>query len=164
MLIHCFTWFAVGSKAAVEAARKHPLMRALRPDKLTIAALAATLGLYRKHALSEIPTQRMLGATADALRTAATALAAAIGSVAGVAIAVEPTSSTVGGGAMPLAQLASWAVTLSADDVERLDRELRQAAAPVVGKIEDGKLWLDVRTVAADELADVAAAVQTLAG
>ena len=154
---------AVGTKAAVEAARKHPLMRALRPDKLTIAALAATLGLYRKHALAEIPTQRMLGAPADALHTAATALAAAIGTVAGLAIAVERCNSTVGGGAMPLAQLASWAVTLSGDDLEQLDRELRQAPAPVVGRIEDGKLWLDLRTIASGELADVAAAVQTLA-
>jgi len=154
---------AVGTKAAVEAARKHPLMRALRPDKLTIAALAATLGLYRKHALAEIPTQRMLGAPADALHTAATALAAAIGTVAGLAIAVERCNSTVGGGAMPLAQLASWAVTLSGDDLEQLDRELRQAPAPVVGRIEDGKLWLDLRTIASGELADVAAAVQALA-
>ena len=154
---------AVGSKAAVEAARKHPLMRALRPDKLTIAGLAATLDLYRKHALGEIPTARMLGADADALHTAATALASTIGEVAGLAITVERCTSTVGGGAMPLAALPSWAVTLRADDLDALDRELRQVATPVVGRIEDGRLWLDLRTIAASELADVASAVRALA-
>jgi L-seryl-tRNA(Ser) seleniumtransferase len=154
---------AVGSKAAVEAARKHPLMRALRPDKLTIAALAATLDLYRKRALGEIPTARMLGTDADALHTAAAALAATIGEVAGLAIAVERCTSTVGGGAMPLAALPSWAVTLRGDDLEALDRVLRQVATPVVGRIEDGRVWLDLRTIAAGELADVAAAVRALA-
>jgi L-seryl-tRNA(Ser) seleniumtransferase len=150
----------VGTKVAVEAARKHPLMRALRTDKLTIAALAATLSLYRDHTLDAIPTPRMLGVSNAALRATAEQLAAAIGTVAGIAIAVEPCTSAVGGGAMPTAQLASWAVTLQGPPADQLDRTLRSAARPVVARIEDGRVWLDVRTIAPDELADAAAAVR----
>src|SRR6185369_8838201 len=128
----------VGKAAAVETARKHPLMRALRPDKLTLAGLAATLALYRDGRLDAIPTMRMLGAPADQLHAAALALAGAFGAVAGIAIAVEPCSSTVGGGAMPTAQLASWAVTLRGRSADALDIGLRRAPVPVVARIEDG--------------------------
>ena len=155
---------AVGTKAAVEAARTHPLMRAFRPDKLTIAALGATLALYRDGALDAVPTPRMLGAPLEALRATADQLAQAIGSVAGIAIAVEACESTVGGGAMPTARLASWAVTLRGPSADELDRALRRANIPVVARIEDGKVWLDVRTVAPEELDDVVAAVRGLAG
>ena len=68
-------------------------------------------------------------------------------------------SSAVGGGAMPTAELPSFAVTLRGKPADEIDRALRAAAVPVVGRIEDGRVWLDVRTVADDELADVAAAV-----
>jgi len=144
----------VGNHVAVETARKHPLMRALRPDKLTIAALAATLALYRDGHAAAIPTVRMLSATAAALREVADRLAAAIGGSA----TVEACMSTVGGGAMPTAQLASWAVTLRGP-ADALDRRLREAAVPVIGRIADGRLWLDVRTIGPDELADVVATV-----
>jgi L-seryl-tRNA(Ser) seleniumtransferase len=154
---------AVGRASAIERLRKHPLMRVLRPDKLTLAGLAATLALVRDGALDAIPTARMLGATADALRVAADALAGAIGAVAGLAIAVEPCSSTVGGGAMPQAALASWAVTLrGAAGADAIDAGLRGAKLPVIGRIADGRVWLDVRTIAADETAEVAAAVRGL--
>lgn len=149
-----------GTAAAVEAARRHPLMRALRPDKLTLAALAATLALYRDRALAEIPALRALGATGDALRASADALAAQIGEVPGLAIAVEACTSTVGGGAMPTAELASWAVTLAGRAADALDRALRGAPVPVVGRIAGDKLWLDVRTIADDERAAVVAAVR----
>ena len=161
---------AVGTAAAIERAREHPLMRALRPDKLTLAGLAATLALYRDGALDAIPVPRMLGAAPDQLRAVAGALAAAIGELAGLAIAVEPCRSAVGGGAMPTAELASWAVTLrgtpagAAGGADAIDAGLRRAPVPVVGRIEDGRVWLDVRTIAADEVAQVAAAVRALAG
>jgi L-seryl-tRNA(Ser) seleniumtransferase len=153
---------AVGTKAAVEAARKHPLMRALRPDKLTLAGLAATLALYRRGALDEIPTTRMLGASAGDLRAIANALVAAIGGVAGVAVAVEACTSAVGGGAMPTAEIPSWAVTLRGPGADALDRGLRRAG--VVARIDDGRVWLDVRTIAPDELGAVADAVRALSG
>jgi L-seryl-tRNA(Ser) seleniumtransferase len=156
---------AVGSAAAIERVRKHPLMRALRPDKLTLAALAATLALVRAGTLDAIPALRMLGAASDALRAAATALAEAIGDVAGLAIAVEPCMSAVGGGAMPEAQLASWAVTLRGEagsGADALDAGLRRARVPVIGRIADGRMWLDVRTIGPDEAGEVAAAVRAL--
>ena len=154
---------AVGRAEAIERLRKHPLMRVLRPDKLTLAGLAATLAEVRGGALDQIPTARMLGTPAEALRAAAEALAAAIGAVAGLAVAVEPCNSAVGGGAMPQAELASWAVTLGGPGgADALDAGLRGAAVPVIGRIAGGRMWLDVRTIAADEVADVAAAVRAL--
>ena len=151
---------AVGTKAAIERVRAHPLMRALRPDKLTLAGLAATLALYRSAQLDAIPTARMLAASADSLRPVADALSAAIGTVAGLTIAVAPSRATVGGGAMPTAQLASWAVTISGRSADALDQGLR--AHGIVGRIEDGLLWLDVRTIAASEHEAVAAGVRSL--
>jgi L-seryl-tRNA(Ser) seleniumtransferase len=136
---------AVGTSAAVEAARKHPLMRALRPDKLTLAALHATLSLYRDGKATQVPAVRMIAQPAATLRARAQALAARIGGT------VEPCTSTVGGGAMPTAELASFAVTL-AGEPEALDRKLRGAPVPVIARIEGGRLWLDVRTIADDEL------------
>jgi L-seryl-tRNA(Ser) seleniumtransferase len=153
----------VGKHVAVEAARTHPLMRALRPDKLTIAGLAATLALYRDGRLAEVPTVRMLGRTRDDLKTAAEKLAAAIGTVPGLTVKVEPCTSTVGGGAMPTAQLPSFAVTLSGRSSEELDRGLRAAAVPVVATIADNRVWLDVRTLGEGDTADVVAAVRAAA-
>jgi len=157
---------AVGTAAAIERARKHPLMRALRPDKLTLAGLAATLALVRDGKLDAIPTARMLGASNDQLRAAAEGLAAAIGAVGGLAIAVEPCRGAVGGGAMPTGSLASWAVTLrgtsAGSGADAIDAGLRRAGVSVVGRIEDGRVWLDVRTIAVDEVDEVAAAVRAL--
>jgi len=159
---------AVGTRTAVEAARTHPLMRAFRPDKLTLAALAATLAIYREArrdpaALDLIPATRMLGATAEALRVRADQLAAALGAIAGLTIGVESCTSAVGGGAMPTAQLASWAVTLrggAGAGADALDRGLRRGG--VVARIEDGRVWLDVRTIAPDEVEAVVAAARAL--
>ncbi|MCW5807286.1 MAG: L-seryl-tRNA(Sec) selenium transferase [Deltaproteobacteria bacterium] len=163
---------AVGTKAAVAAARKHPLMRALRPDKLAIAGLAATLALYRRGAHAEVPVPRMLGATAAQLRATADDLARRIGEdpsrkkPSPLAIAVEPCASAVGGGAMPEARLASWAVTLRGVDglgPDDVAQALRAAPVPIIARIEDDRVWLDVRTLAPDELDTVAAAVRALA-
>ena len=155
---------AVGTTAAIGRARKHPLMRALRPDKLTLAGIAATLALVRDGKLGDIPTARMLGAPVDQLRADAVTLARVIGAIDGLAVTIEPCRGTVGGGAMPMAQLASWAVTLrgTSASADAIDAGLRRAAVPVVGRIEEGRVWLDVRTIAAEEAADVVAAVQGL--
>ncbi len=157
---------AVGTRAAIATARSHPLMRALRPDKLTLAALAATLAIYRDarrdpSLLDSIPATRMLGASSEALRAVANRLAAAVGTISGLAIEVEPCTSAVGGGAMPTAQLPSWAVTLRGGKPDELDRGLRRGG--VVARIEDDRIWLDVRTIATDEVDAVATAVRSLA-
>ncbi|HEY3804501.1 MAG TPA: L-seryl-tRNA(Sec) selenium transferase [Kofleriaceae bacterium] len=140
----------VGRAAAVAKARAHPLMRALRPDKLTLAALHATLALYRARRAEAVPAIRMISRPLHELRAVAGALAEATGGE------VLPCTSTVGGGAMPTAELPSFAVTLPAS----FEPKLRAAATPVIGRIEDDKLWLDVRTIADDEVAAVVAAVE----
>jgi len=153
----------VGKTAAVETARKHPLMRALRPDKLTLAGLAATLAHYRDANLDEVPTVRMIARTSEALHADAQRLRDEVGAIAGLTLTVEGCMSTVGGGAMPTAQLPSWALVISGRSAEALDRQLRAARAPVIARIEDGKLWLDVRTVGESDLPDLFAALRGLA-
>ena len=115
----------------------------------------------RERRLADLPALRMLGAPADAVAVTANELAAAIGAVRGLTIAVEACASTVGGGAMPTASLPSWAVTLKGASADQLDRGLRRAA--IVGRIEDGRVWLDVRTVPPADLPAVVAAVRALA-
>jgi len=128
-------------------------MRALRPDKLTIAALVATLALYRDGRRAEIPVLARLAATDGELRARAERLAAAVGGVVAASI------STVGGGAMPTAAQPSWAVVLDGE-VATLDARLRAAPVPVIARIADDRLWLDVRTIGDDEVAEIAAALR----
>jgi L-seryl-tRNA(Ser) seleniumtransferase len=144
----------VGRADAIARCRSHPLMRAVRPDKLTFAALAATLALYRDGRESEIPALAMLSATDAALRARADALAARCG------LPVVPTTSAVGGGAMPLASLPSWALALPAS----ADAALRAAPVPVIGRVVDDRLLLDVRTIAAADEDAVVGAVRSLGG
>lgn len=143
----------VGRAAAIAAIRSHPLMRALRPDKLTLAALVATLGLHRDGRRAEVPVWAALAASSDVVRARAERLAAAIGG------AVRASTATVGGGAMPTATVASWAVIVPGD-AGALDARLRAAPVPVIGRIADGALCLDVRTITDDELELVAAALR----
>lgn len=148
----------VGNARAVETARKHPLMRALRPDKLTLAALEATLRLYRDGRAEAVPTVAMIACNIDTLRARAAALAALV-HAPGLSVAVEPCVGAVGGGAMPTAELASYAVTVSGVAPDVLDRRLRSAEVPVIARIDAGRLWLDVRTIADDEMSLVATAL-----
>ena len=148
----------VGTAAAIAAIRSHPLMRALRPDKLTLAALCATLALYRDGRDREVPVVARLEADPAALRARADALAAAIAAAGGPAVTVEASVATVGGGAMPTASLPSWAVVV-AGSADALDARLRAAAVPVIARVADGRVWLDVRALGDDELPWVVAAL-----
>jgi len=128
-------------------------------------ALAATLALYRDGRAAEVPVVAALGAAAQALRARADELAARLATTAlpaGLRVAVEACKSTVGGGAMPTAELASWAVTLAGPPADHVEAGLRGAPVPVVARIADDRVWLDVRTIAPEELADVVAAVVAL--
>src|ERR671936_634758 len=130
----------VGRAELVERLRRHPLQRALRADKLTLAALEGTLGLYRRGLAP--PVLRMLEEPADAVRARAERLAALTGGH------VEPTVARAGGGALPLAELASFACAVEED----LAAPLRGADPPVVGIVRDGMLLLDCRTIADAEV------------
>jgi L-seryl-tRNA(Ser) seleniumtransferase len=147
-----------GRADAVAAARSHPLARALRLDKLSLAALEATLRLYLdpERARREIPVLAMLTASEAELTARARRLAEAIGDGASVVAAV----AKVGGGALPLLELPGPVVALAGADPDVLAARLRSHDPPVAGRIEDGRLLLDPRTLAEDELDAVAAAAR----
>ena len=144
----------VGTTEAVAACRRHPLARAMRAGRLPLAALVATLALYRDPARArrEIPVLAMLAATPEDLARRAGALARATGG--GVIAAV----ARVGGGALPLLELHGPAVALP-DAPEALARALRLGDPAVVARIADGRLLLDPRTLRDDEVGIVASAV-----
>ncbi len=142
----------VGRADLVEQLRRHPLQRALRADKLTLAALEGTLGLYLdpKRAAREVPVLRMLNESVEVVRARAERLAAAVGGE------VEETVGRVGGGALPLAELPSFACGIE----EELAPRLREADPPVVAVVRDGRCLLDCRTLTDTEADEAAMAVQ----
>ncbi len=149
----------LGRAALVDALRRNPLARALRVDKLTLAALHATLQLYREpaRAVREVPALAMLTVAVDVLRARADALVALL-AARGVTARVMASEATVGGGAFPSARIPSCALAL-AGDATRHDRALRDGALPVVGRIADGTLLLDLRGIPHAEDARLAAAM-----
>jgi L-seryl-tRNA(Ser) seleniumtransferase len=143
----------VGRADLVELLRRHPLQRALRADKLTLAALEGTLQLCLdpERARREIPVLRMFDEPPETVRARAERLAGLVGGE------VEETVARVGGGALPLAELPSFACAIE----EELGEPLRRGEPPVVGIVRDGRLLLDCRTVRDEEVDAVVAAVST---
>jgi L-seryl-tRNA(Ser) seleniumtransferase len=147
----------VGTRDAIAACRRHPLARAVRIDKLSLAALEATLALYRDpaRALREVPVLRML--TEDPAPRAARLAELCGGEV------VEATAR-VGGGALPLTELPGPVVAVGGVGGDRIPPDalaarLRAGDPPLVGRIQDGRLLLDPRTLADDEVEPAARAV-----
>ncbi|HKH77249.1 MAG TPA: L-seryl-tRNA(Sec) selenium transferase [Rubrobacteraceae bacterium] len=141
---------AVGSARWISAMRQHPLARALRADKLCLAALEATLTAYLEGTAEvELPTLKMLRAPAVEVRGKAERLAEAIARVSSaLAVDVAPSTARSGGGTLPTFEIPSYAVRLSGEDgAEALAERLRTAEAPVVGRVGEGWLWLDARTL-----------------
>lgn len=138
----------VGTRAAIARLRANPLVRALRVDKLTIAALGATLALYRDpaRAVSAIPTLAMITAPVARVRERAKRLGAHLSS-RGVATQIVDSEASVGGGAFPTARIPSVAIRVGVGDAESVERRLRSGVAPVIGRIADGAVLLDLRTV-----------------
>ena len=143
----------VGRADLVERLRRHPLQRALRADKLTLAALEGTLALLLdpERATREIPVLRMLHEPAETVRARAQRLAGLVGGE------VEHTVARVGGGALPLAELPSFACAVE----EGLAAALRVGEPPVVALVRGGRTLLDCRTLTDAEVDEVAAAVRT---
>jgi len=160
----------VGRRDPLARIRAHPLARAMRIDKLDLAALEATLRVYRDpdRAWEEIPVLRFLARDPAALETAARDLAARIAEAAGegAEVGAVATVAEAGGGALPGVELASWAVALRprTGDVDAWDRRLRRHRPPVYARIADGRLLLDVRTLDAADLEPLLAAVRAAAG
>jgi L-seryl-tRNA(Ser) seleniumtransferase len=143
----------VGRLELVERLRRHPLQRALRADKLTIAALEGTLALYLD-APDRIPVLRMLRSDTDRVRARAQRLAELVGGE------VEQTVARAGGGALPLAELPSYACAVEED----LAARLRIGEPPVIGVVRDGRTLLDCRTLTDAEVDEIAAAVVAARG
>jgi L-seryl-tRNA(Ser) seleniumtransferase len=148
----------VGRREAVTAAAAHPLARAVRIDKLSLAALEATLKLYRdpERAWREIPALAMLASDEGTLLGRAERLKAAIGPAAQIIRA----AAAVGGGALPLLELEGPAVALDSEDAVALAHALRSGEPPVIARIHNGRVMLDPRTLDDDEIEPAASAAR----
>jgi L-seryl-tRNA(Ser) seleniumtransferase len=138
---------AVGRSKHIAALRAHPLMRALRPDKLTIAALLATLQTYREGtAEKELPVWRMIAAAPRALASRARSVAAKLAAT-GISAEVMEVRSTVGGGSLPEETQPSFAVAIGGRPATKIAQALRSADPPVVARIVEERVALDLRSV-----------------
>jgi L-seryl-tRNA(Ser) seleniumtransferase len=157
---------AVGSSRLVSAMRQHPLVRALRADKLCLAALEATLSAYLEGtAPEELPTLRMLHAPAAEVEERARRLAEKVAWAApDLEVDVVPSVARSGGGTLPTHEVPSFAVLLSGMNVESLAGRLRAAEPPVVGRVHEGGVWLDVRTLLPNDEEAVVGAVRAARG
>jgi L-seryl-tRNA(Ser) seleniumtransferase len=145
----------VGKAAYVNPLKRHPLTRALRPDKLCLIGLQETLLHYvREEAIEQIPVWRIIATPLDAIARRATSWQGAL-QQAGIASEIIHGHSTVGGGSLPGETLPTKLVALSAEHVDRLARALREGDPPVISRIEDDRLMLDPRTVRTEEEEDL---------
>jgi L-seryl-tRNA(Ser) seleniumtransferase len=145
----------LGRSARIQRLKGHPLARTLRPDKLTLAALEATLRLYQAgRAWDEIPTLRRIARPDHEIRAACERVAAQVPDTV-----VVPTLSEIGGGSLPGRTLPSFALAIDGDAVQ-IARTLRDDDTPVIGRIERGRLLLDLRAVDPDDEAPLVAAMR----
>ncbi len=145
-----------GRKSLIREIKQNPLKRALRVDKMTIAALAEVLKLYRNPATlqTQLPTMRFLGRSADDIKSIAINLLPAFTkALTGFASAsVMPTNSQIGSGALPIDTLPSYAIVITPSEpgdraLQSITQAFRQLSKPVIGRLKDGKLLFDMRTV-----------------
>ena len=155
----------LGRRSLVDALRKNPLARALRVDKLTLAALDATLDLMLEGRSHEIPTVAGLRADASELAPRAARLREIVSRVLasaapnGPEARIEPSEVAVGGGSIPEHRLAGWAIRIDGVDASRTAERLRAAPTPVLARVRADALWLEVRTLREEDLEEVGAAL-----
>lgn len=155
----------VGKKKYISRMKKHPLARAMRVDKMTFAALEATLMKYRdpKIAIRDIPVLNMIASSADDMHARAERLADEIRKVNGdLELELVRVEDQIGGGSAPMVRLSGWAVAVSdpGRTADGIERKLRKADIPVIARISDDRLLLCVRTISESELSTVANALQ----
>jgi L-seryl-tRNA(Ser) seleniumtransferase len=149
----------LGKQIAVDPLRTHPLLRAVRLDKMSLAALEATLMLHRDMP-ARVPIRRMLGQSEAVLEQRAARLQSMLGSGT-----IETTDAFAGGGSLPEERIASRALVLSLPmGAEAAGMHLRVSDPPVIGRIKEDKLWFDMLTVADEELQALATAVKAVLG
>lgn len=151
----------IGKKSLIERLQQHPLKRALRVDKITLAALEATLQLYRQpdKLADQLPTLRFLTRTQQEIHAQGMRLLPAVEAACGqrFCVALAPCTSQIGSGSLPIDRLPGTALTLTPRDgsgssLMSLTTQLRQGDVPVIGRIHNGSLWLDLRTLEDEEL------------
>ena len=150
----------LGKKKYVDILKKHPLTRAMRVDKMTLAALEATLRSYEaEKAFEEIPTIAMLAVTQEQLRAKAEKLCAGL-TAAGCNAQVIATEGQVGGGSVPTKMLKSFAVAMEpkTGSVDELEEKLRLSMPPIIGRINHDRYLLDVRTLKETDYEEIIAA------
>ncbi len=141
----------VGRRDVIEAIKRHPLMRAFRVDKTTLAALDATLRAYQRGtAVDELPIWRMIATPPETLRQRAEAWVGAWRRQ-GIRADVVESRSAIGGGSLPGQTLPTWVVRLPSSHPQQDAARLRQTTPPVIARIEDGCLLLDPRTIRPEE-------------
>jgi len=141
----------VGRRAAIGRVKRHPLMRALRLDKVTLAALAATLAHYeRGEAIATVPVWRAIALAPEALRERARGWITALGDD-GKGCELRESRSAIGGGSLPEVTLPTFVLALPPGDADALAARLRRGDPPVVARIEEDRVVLDPRTVMPDE-------------
>jgi L-seryl-tRNA(Ser) seleniumtransferase len=154
----------VGQAALVNPLKRHPLARALRPDKLCLAALQATLLHYLKgEAAQEIPVWRMLSEPAEEVARRARRWRRSLQG-AGLEVELVDGESTVGGGSLPGETLPTKLVALGSEKPDELAAALRAAEPPIIARIENDRLVLDPRTVPAESEEQLLATVRETAG
>lgn len=148
----------LGRKKYLDILKKHPLNRAMRVDKMTLAALEATLHSYEAGTEEEIPVISMLAAAPDALYRKAELLAAMVND-AGIEAEILPTEGRVGGGSVPNHSLPSYAVTFCRN-ANLLEENLRLGTPPIIGRIHEGNYLLDVRTLFEEDFPTIVEALK----
>lgn len=152
----------VGRKKYIDILKKHPLARAMRVDKVTLAALEATLRIYsEKHPMSEIPTIGMIIESSENLRKRAGVLCSALQTY-GIECKIFPSQGKVGGGSAPDTVLDGWAVVLTDSrlSANEVYNALQAREKPVIGRVNNNCLCLDVRTIFPEQLQETADALR----
>ena len=151
----------LGKRRELDLLRRDPFARAMRVDKMTIAALTATLELYRDPAtaVTEIPALSMLTASSESIRVRCEAIAADLLS-AGINVRVVDSEASVGAGAFPTTPIPSFAISFE-DEAAGIEQILRLGELPVIGRIADGRFLLDLRSVLPNEDSSICRAIES---
>jgi L-seryl-tRNA(Ser) seleniumtransferase len=152
----------LGNDSMVQKLKDHPLFRAMRCDKTTLTALESTLTAYATDGSDDLPVHRMLGASVESLKSRAEAIRERL--PRGDEVSVAEMDGTVGGGAMPTESIPSAGLRVQTDDPDRLLEDLRSVAPPVVARIKDDAVQLNLRSVLPEQDESLGDALESVLG
>jgi len=153
-----------GKRDLIMRLRKNPLSRALRVDKMTLAGLGAVLRLYLEGRLSEIPVIRMLTEREEVIKRRALRLKRMLKGIEGLEVGIIRELSKPGGGSLPWVEMPTWCILLNHRELRAgdLSKRLRDLEPPIIGRIKDERVLLDMRTVGDDELKTIREALRSI--